>query len=158
MRKDFTQSAVDALRDFCQKKYGGRVNAMVADLGVEVGNGVVYRWFRGDGTPQLKVIGAFMDRIGAKVVVRGKVGEGGDPELEVKHLRRRVEELEERLREMETYKVKWEGHLETMRALSGTESATENDGKEEETTVPPAPVRRTRWRGRVVTPRGRRAK
>lgn len=71
MESIFTQRAVAVLKEYCNREYDGSVNAMVEGLGIEVGNGVVHKWFRGNGNPQLKILGMFMDKIGAEVVCPG---------------------------------------------------------------------------------------
>ena len=70
-QSNFAKKAVAALKEYCDREYGGSVNAMIESLGIEVGNGVVHKWFRGGATPQLKVIGPFMDKIGADIITPG---------------------------------------------------------------------------------------
>ncbi len=72
-QSNFAKKAVAALKEYCDREYGGSVNAMIESLGIEVGNGVVHKWFRGGATPQLKVIGLFMDKIGADIITPGNI-------------------------------------------------------------------------------------
>lgn len=94
MELTFAQKAVEALRQYCQNEYGGSVNAMISALGIEVGNGVVHRWFKGTSTPQLKVIGPFLDKIGAEVVLPGK-----SETISHRELQTRIEQLQKQLEE-----------------------------------------------------------
>lgn len=99
----FAQKAVNALKEYCNREYGGSVNAMIESLGIEVGNGVVHKWFRGGATPQLKIIGLFMDKIGADIVTPGCIRASGsspasDANLEkIRKLYQEIEELKKKI-------------------------------------------------------------
>ena len=106
-QSNFAKKAVAALKEYCDREYGGSVNAMIDDLGIEVGNGVVHKWFRGSATPQLKVIGPFMDKIGADIVTPNRIKDPNDlVKYNVKSEEKSAEKIANLCKKIKELKVK----------------------------------------------------
>lgn len=84
-----------------------------------------WMWITGERDPVKPAISSAIDASGAYLVFRG---EDSKTSNNLKELKEKIEKLEKQIKELETYKHKWEGHLELARAQSGASSTPKLKG------------------------------
>lgn len=111
---------------------------------IGINSSMLTRWKTKKRTPSLTSVQPILDyfhaRLTCPALSKGKastvetpLGEGSE---DLQACRERIQFLEARVRELDEYRIKWEGHLEYARAQSGLESLRGQNGLE-------APVKKT---------------
>lgn len=83
------------------------------------------RYINGEREKHLKALGNILDKIGAKLVWDHDSHAEGAAENTLM-LVHRIQELEKEVERLKEYKIKWEGHLELVRAQSGVPDIPSN--------------------------------
>lgn len=129
-KQDFATRAISVLQDYCDKKCDGNVRDMKRALGMDPDMPYLNRWLgclknkKDSRMPRLDSIGAVLDKVGAVICVPWEepapMGDIEALQREMAELQERsqktLKEMEETIKTLEKYKIKWETVLELERA------------------------------------------
>lgn len=121
----FAEKAISILQEYCDRNYGGNIRAMQTSLGMDPDVPYMNRWlkcFTGKGlVPKITSIGPYLDTVGAVLTSPWDepLAPAGDCAEELAKAKKRIQELEAQVQELQKYKMKWETVLELERAKGG---------------------------------------
>ena len=82
------------------------------------------RYLNGEREKHLRALGNILDKIGAKLVWDHAQKKDAPTSLELSQYETTIKELQKEVESLRIYKAKWEGHLESLRAQSGTDTSS----------------------------------
>lgn len=118
------QDIIRILAEYTDTLFGGNKDRAARSLGVQPPT--FWRWLNGKNIPKIESLVQPFNILKAKIVLPSDVSTETNQlqdiykrnlELEKKNI-----ELKAQVEELNAYRIKWEGHLESLRAQSGTDT------------------------------------
>ena len=107
------------------KKHMGFYEDLIDGMKSCIGEGKKFvqtsRYLNGEREKHLRALGNILDKIGAKLVWDHAQKNAPTP-LDPSQYEATINDLQKEVESLRIYKAKWEGHLESLRAQSGTDT------------------------------------
>lgn len=118
------QDIIRILAEYTDTLFGGNKDRAARSLGVQPPT--FWRWLNGKNIPKIESLVQPFNILKAKIVLPSDVSTETNQLQDIYKQNLELEkeniELKAQVEELKAYKIKWEGHLESLRAQSGKET------------------------------------
>ncbi len=118
------QDIIRILAEYTDTLFGGNKDRAARSLGVQPPT--FWRWLNGKNIPKMESLVQPFNILKAKIVLPSDASTETNQFHDIYQRNLKLEkeniELKAQVEELKAYKIKWEGHLETVRAQSGVDT------------------------------------
>lgn len=118
------QDIIRILTEYTDTLFGGNKDRAARSLGVQPPT--FWRWLKGKNIPKLESLIQPFNILKAKIILPSDASPETHQLQDIYKRNLELEkeniELKEKVEELKAYKIKWEGHIESLRAQSGRSS------------------------------------
>ncbi|WP_279141232.1 hypothetical protein [Bilophila wadsworthia] len=118
------QDIIRILAEYTDTLFGGNKDRAARSLGVQPPT--FWRWLNGKNIPKIESLVQPFNILKAKIVLPSDVSTETNQLQDIYKRNLELEkeniELKAQVEELNAYRIKWEGHLESLRAQSGTDT------------------------------------
>lgn len=124
------QDIIRILAEYTDTLFGGNKDRAARSLGVQPPT--FWRWLNGKNIPKMESLVQPFNILKAKILLPSDVSTETNQLQDIYKRNLELEkeniELKAQVEELKAYRIKWEGHLESLRAQSGTSERIEKTG------------------------------